>query len=190
LLFVLEYIDDVECSETLSERAKSIQQPSAKRGEFLSKVGLPYNNSLIDIQQEKEYLENVMQTATTASAATASAATATATNTDDIQETTGDTNMLRARGDASKADTETSLYKLMMLTDLCLEKPRSATPAISMLLKYCKRLRDRDLSIGGPSYLFDDLIPPTEQVCFVVADYYWSHFLTSSKLLFFSISGQ
>ena len=41
MLFVLEYIDDVECSETLSERAKSIQQPSAKRGEFLSKVGLP-----------------------------------------------------------------------------------------------------------------------------------------------------
>ena len=46
-------------------------------------------------------------------------------------------------------------YKLMMLADLCLDKPRAATPAISMLLKYCKKLRDRDLSSNGPSYLFD-----------------------------------
>tara|TARA_B100000795_G_scaffold93367_1_gene68323 strand:- start:17 stop:634 length:618 start_codon:yes stop_codon:yes gene_type:complete len=153
------------------DRAKAIKHPDRKRKEFLGTVGLNGNNHLIDLNKEQAYLNEVVfgrnhETKTNL--------TNTASNMTGVLETKGDDNgvpldevdpdpMEAPLGAASKADTETSLYKLIMLSDLCANSPTSATPAISMMLKYCKKLRDRDLSTGS-SYLFDDLIPPTEQV--------------------------
>lgn len=163
--YFIEYIDDIECNETMSERAIALQQPSAKRNIFLSKVGRSSNNALIDPRQEHEYLASIAKEGEDEEEGGAAGVEGGVRETKSTAaEGGGEEEGVRSTGDASKVDTETSLYKLMMLAELCLDKPRAATPAISMLLKYCKKLRDRDLSSNGPSYLFDDLIPPTEQV--------------------------
>ena len=147
--YFIEYIDDIECNEAMYERSKAIQHPAAKRDLFLSTVGLRGNNALIDKAQEEEYLYSIVAasergTATDGVPESKSNRSgrdlqADVENDDNNNTDNNNSDLLRAQGDASKVDTETSLYKLMMLADLCLNKPRAATPAISMLLKYCKR---------------------------------------------------
>jgi len=175
--YFISEIDGIECNEAMYDRAMAIKHPDRKRREFLGTVGLNGNSRLIDLQKEVQYLRE-------ATSAASSSAGVAETKGNSIGWSGGDggddgdagdagddasaeakakaASDQRPLGAASKADTETSLYKLIMLADLCTNNPTSVTPAISMMLKYCKKLRDRDLDTG-PSYLFDDLIPPTEQ---------------------------
>ena len=51
-----------------------------------------------------------------------------------------------------------NLFQLQLLAERCLEDHTAATPAVSAMLKYSTRIRDRTSNVNA--YLFEDLIPP------------------------------
>lgn len=124
--YFINNIDGNECNDAMHDRAMSIKQPDRKRREFLAKVGYRGNIRLIDSNKEKRYLKSVVRKKPNGEEKTE--------YDDDDGENFEDEKEL-ATGLASKADTEASLYKLIMLADLCAQNPSAATPAISMMLK-------------------------------------------------------
>jgi len=113
--YFIEYIDDLECNETMSERAIALQQPSAKRDLFLSTVGRASNNALIDPRQEQEYLASIAKEGGGGGGGAESAEGV--EGVEGVRETkstaaegAGEEEVVRSKGDASKLDTETSLY--------------------------------------------------------------------------------
>ena len=124
--YFINNIDGNECNDAMHDRAMSIKQPDRKRREFLAKVGYRGNIRLIDSNKEKRYLKSVVRKIPNGEEKT---------EYDDDDGENFEEEKELATGLASKADTEASLYKLIMLADLCAQNPSAATPAISMMLK-------------------------------------------------------
>jgi hypothetical protein len=146
--YFMKEIDGIECNEALYDRAMAIMHPDSKRREFLAQVGLRGNNHLIDLDKEEEFLDYVVGGSTSYGANNTGGA--------------GDGSSQDADNNTHPAN-QASLYRLILLAELCMTDPAAVSPAISMMLKYAKLLRDR-VPTGAPTYLFDNLIPPTEQV--------------------------
>ena len=146
--YFMKEIDGIECNEALYDRAIAIMHPDSKRREFLAQVGLHGNNHLIDLDKEEEFLDYVVGGNMFKSVADKGGA-------DNRSNKDGDYDEHPAK--------QASLYRLILLAELCMTDPAAVSPAISMMLKYAKLLRDR-VPTGAPTYLFDNLIPPTEQV--------------------------